>query len=1077
MSTDEQQATRPPGAFPSDQSFGEFEDISQPGLDLQSLTRAMKSRKADYIRRQSVSVKVGTWNVAAIPGTENDIGRWFVQGEGASEAFSGSKDPQSRGHIVTGQSTSKLDSEHQNGSEGTKTASGPSPEAVDLYVLGLQEIVDISSPAEALRPYTDQGPARRWKEAVHQALPAGYELVSEVQLLGLYLTIYASPELRDSISSVSSTSVGTGLMGYMGNKGAVATRIVIGETTRLVFVNCHLAAGSDKGSLERRNWDAAQIIQRTKFELAESEDGQKERRSENIGEEDFAFWFGDLNYRLDDIPGDDVRQVLARHAENGYDSALQSKLSRSNSRRNSHASDSAADSQSSPSSVAGEDENPDPVADEDIDPHNDPASLQTTISSLMTHDQLRTQQRKGTAFHKGWREGEITFLPTYKYDVGSVARFDSSEKHRGPSWCDRILFRTQQDINKHEQMDREAEDARKRDKEMQDRGLDKAVADYNVLFDYDPEVDGSVDGDGYESDADGAGDNTTSPVQEESEPDPIHQHHYGSYQGILSSDHKPLSANFTLTFDAVDSRLKANVHQEVVRELDKAENEARPGLTVVVDTHIDEKGSKHDPNTVSFGEVKFDVPVHRSLTVANTSGAPAKFSFAEQVGHDNKSDDSASWLDVHIHHSTDAEPTLGVSSNPHNSHTLHPGEVAHIDVTAHVRSIEHVRQLNKHKAELEEILVLHVDSGRDHFIPVCGKWMPTCFGCSVEELTRMPEQGARSQLRDSEIRNDKETEEVRLSAPRELFRLTECISDLAERAVAEWSMMKGESEEEQPPWSKEPAGFAWPFQPETWTLTDPHTRASLLTSVRESLDTNESFSSAFTPEISSLHRLEVMAETLLSFLNSIEDGIVTASVWHQMEQQIISRERSKAPSLSWEETQAWVLESLAYSPAHSVSFTFVTFMLARLANEIAPVPSAARSDAFLRRTKTSSEESTPTSASRDSRQRSSSHSSSSFGIQAPSATAKALVSGGSLRLKSRFVDAEPESTALAEAASRREAVETALAEVFSKVLISSDVPHPSKDKDRRASDERKRSIIEPFLKMVGVDERGPSGGR
>jgi hypothetical protein len=32
-----------------------------------------------------------------------------------------------------------------------------------------------------------------------------------------------------------------------------------------------------------------------------------------------------------------------------------------------------------------------------------------------------------------------------KYDVGSVAMFDTSEKQRGPSWCDRILFRSLQD--------------------------------------------------------------------------------------------------------------------------------------------------------------------------------------------------------------------------------------------------------------------------------------------------------------------------------------------------------------------------------------------------------------------------------------------------------------------------------------------------------------------------------------------------------------------------------------------------------------------------------------------------------
>ncbi|KAI2793751.1 hypothetical protein POX_a00335 [Penicillium oxalicum] len=1062
MSVDAQQKATLPGAFPRDPTSEEMEVIDHSGLDLQSLTRAMKARAVDFTRRRSVSVKIGTWNVAAISGTEKDVGKWFVQEEGASmPSPNSSKGSRSGGDMATGSSSSEgAGNGSSSSTPNAQTTSQHNPEKVDLYVLGLQEIVDISSPAEALRPYTDQGPARRWKEAVQQALPPGYELVSEVQLLGLFLVIYASPAIRDSISSVSSTSVGTGLMGYMGNKGAVATRIVIGEVARLVFVNCHLAAGSDKGSLDRRNWDASQITQRAKFEPVESDDGSKEKQSDSIGDEDFTFWFGDLNYRLDDIPGDDVRQVLARHTVNAYDSALKGDSSSSLSSEGEELSISSAD--------------------EVMDPRDDPASLQTTISSLITHDQLRIQQERGIAFHRGWREGEITFLPTYKYDVGSVAMFDSSEKHRGPSWCDRILFRTQNDIIKHEQMNRLAEEARKRDKEMQARGLDTAVADYNVLFDYDPEVDGSMDGDGYDSDADAAGENVTSSAEEDTEPDSVHQHHYGSYQGICSSDHKPLDAVFTLTFDAVDPGLKAQVHQEVVRELDKAENEARPGLTVVVDAHVDEKGSERDHNTINFGEVQYDVPVHRSLTVANTSGAPAKFSFVERVTLDNGSTNPANWLDIQVHHSTspDSELTPGVSSNPHNSHTLNPGEVAHIDVIAHVRSIEHVRLLNLHKTKLEEILVLQVDGGRDHFISVYGKWAPTCFGFSIEELTQLPEQGARSLSGDFGTQGDKETDGGRLSAPRELFRLTESISELAERAVAEWSMMKGESEEEQPPWSKEPAGLAWPFQPETWTLTDPQTRGSLLASIRESLDTNGSLSSVFSPETPSLHRLELLAETLLFFLDSIKDGIVTASVWQRMEHQIVAREKSKAPPLSWEEMQAWVLESLAYSPAHSVSFTFVTFMLARLANEVAPVPPAAGSRTSISRDKTQNDLSTNTSeSSRRSHERSSSNISSPNSTPPTSATARVIISGGSLRRDSRFADPEPALSITAKAAARRGKVERALAGAFSRVLISSEVPLPSKDKERRASDERKRSIIEPFLKMVGVDERGPSGGR
>ncbi|KAL4792371.1 Endonuclease/exonuclease/phosphatase [Aspergillus venezuelensis] len=1031
---DEQQHFGPaPGDYPPDND--NVEESADATSGFSPLTVAVKSRKGEYTRHVSLHVKVGTWNVASISGTEKDVGKWFVQQQG-----------------VCGRGSAP-----QNGSGSKPVSSGG--DEVGLYVLGLQEIVDVSSPTEALRPYTDPAPANRWKRAVEDALPPGYKLIAEIQLIGLLQLIYAAPSIADSISAVSSTSVGTGLLGYMGNKGAVATRLLLGETTCIIFVNCHLAAGSDKTSLDRRNWDASQIIGRTKFDPVDPDFSLRDIPSESIGDEDYSFWFGDLNYRLEDIPGDDVRQVLARHTENEYDK-------RHGALREVHGTP------SSPRIVVGEDEGRQspvseqlssgtrsPGTDEDLEPHEDPASLQTTISSLFPHDQLRMQQSKQKAFHEGWREGQISFLPTYKYDIGSVARFDSSEKHRGPSWCDRILYRSRKDKLNYENLAKEETEARKRDEEMKASGLESAAADDNVLFDYDPEADGADSGDEYDPDDD-QGDEQASPESSPEKDSAIRLDYYNSHQGVLSSDHKPLVAGFTLELDCVDPKLKAQVHQEVVRELDKAENESRPGLTVVVDSHTREPSKADtDPNAVDFGDVCFDIPVHQSLTVANTSGVSATFSVQKpERGGDA---DAPSWLNFRVEKSHHDDPDNHKEQDSSDECTLLPGDLAIVDITVWVRDIKLVRLLNSGQLKLEEILVLRVQDGRDHFISAHGKWLPTAFGRSLEELTLIPETGARS-LAAHSSESTKRQSGVPISAPRELFKLTEAISDLAERAVAEWGMVKGDLEsDDTAPWQKEPYGSAWPFEPETWTLKDKEERSPLLASAREAIDTNQSFSQVFAPEVSSLHRLEILGEVLVAFLRSLKDGIISASVWQTLDQQIQAREKAKKPPLSWEDSQAWILESLAWSPAHSVSFTFVTFMLARIANEIAPIPPrGSKEPASNENTKPSTNE-----VKDDQSSTSSPISRTSF------------ISTGSFRRKPTFsTPPTSQETTVSTMTQRRLAVEGALASFFSVVLISSDVSVPSKDKEKRQLEERKRSIIEPFIKTIGVDYNGPSGG-
>lgn len=397
----------------------------------------------------------------------------------------------------------------------------------------------------------------------------------------MLLLIYASDEVASDIKSVSTTSVGTGLMGYMGNKGAVTARFVLGETTRVVFINAHLAAGNDKNSLERRNWDYSQIVSRTKFDPITDSMGLTQSTGESIGDEDVAFCVGDLNYRLEGVPGEDVRRLLMLHTRNEYDHSRQAgkqldteivKDKIVNERKQNRSSIDSTGSYSSAgvSSVAGGSLKETIEEVEALAANDDPASLQTTLASLLPHDQLHRIIRERKAF-QDWKEGPITFLPTYKYDIGSVGVFDSSEKRRAPSWCDRILYRSRRDRMAYDSMLAEEQESRRKDEEMKNSGIDQAGKDEELLYDYDPDEDAADDN--YDDAPPGV------VITQEGFEDELHLEYYTAHQRVLTSDHKPLDAVFSLKYDTVVPELKTKIHQEVARELDRAENDTRPSVT------------------------------------------------------------------------------------------------------------------------------------------------------------------------------------------------------------------------------------------------------------------------------------------------------------------------------------------------------------------------------------------------------------------------------------------------------------------------------------------------------------------
>ena len=976
-----------------------------------SLSQAVQERRSEYVRMKKVKIKIGTWNVAAFSGTEKDIGEWFLQGKGLSEELSG---------ITLGKNGAETDggSLHvesvvaQESRSSKKNSTTPlndkghlsGGDEIGIYALGLQEIVDITSAAEALKPFTDPNPAKRWKRVVTEKLAGRYHLVAEQQLLGLYLLIFASNSLSSAISNVSTASVGTGFMGYVGNKGGVSARIILGEATSIVFVNCHLSAGAEKGSLERRNWDAAQIQSRTRFEPASGGDGGPEGARNAIGDEDVAFWFGDLNYRLEDMPPEDVRRLLMLHTKDVYEATGPSKLriedevfkNRSISSPDVYSS-SARPRESPGSAIEKKTETSDgtPNPSTVSSSKTDVDSLQMTLDSLLAHDQLLNQMRSRKAFSNGWREGPIEFLPTYKYDVGSVGAFDSSEKRRGPSWCDRILYRTGRDKTEYDRIIQEKELSKKKDEELRARGIEEVAKDEAVLFDYDPEVDGAEYA---ESEPSACEDPDLSGVPDG---DRLLLEWYMSHQRVLSSDHKPLDAVFSLEYEAVDQELRAKVHQEVARDLDKAENESRPSVTIVIDHHTGKEAASSDSDTkydaVDFGKVKYNCGYHRAATIANTGGVSATIELADRsIDGGNVGSVAPDWISVAFDRSEDSKTKDTAASS---NYTLEPGDVLNLEIYLKVEGIELVRRLNRGEESLEDVLVLRVQNGRDYFLPVRAYWLPSVFGRTIESLVRVPDGGVRKlQQGKHEKTGDANNDDVKRSAPRELFRMTEAIESLNEKAIGEFEMTGGD---------RSKLGDEWPFSE---AKAEDGALNSFKEKIRDALDSDILLESDLPSETTSLQRLEAIAQTLVVFLHSLEDGIITIPLWIDLERGMIEHEKTKA-ALNPEQERTWILDVLSSSPTHSVSFTFITFALSRVANEVAPLRNVA-----------------PTSPSQ------------------------------------AFQEAFHEQVrAQDDAGARRKRVETAYAGIFADAMVRLPSSVPFTGKARKAAEARKRRIVEVFI--------------
>ncbi|KAF8816327.1 DNase I-like protein [Phlegmacium glaucopus] len=215
----------------------------------------------------------------------------------------------------------------------------------------------------------------------------------------------------------------------------------------------------------------------------------------------------------------------------------------------------------------------------------------------------------------------------------------------------------------------------------------------------------------------------------------VHQLSYTSHPQIIMSDHRPVSADFTVDADTYDTEELHDNVRTLFNQVDDLQSD-----------HVNDRGELTIENTVlDFGGISHDKLVERKFNVKNTATSSRAFRF---VSIKVDSPIHPEWLHIH--------PMTGV---------LLPNEIIQITVRAYIDNAMALI-LNRGPTDLSATLILHTVLGKDHFISVSGEYRYTCFANQLSRLTRL-----RGPIRSMTSPNDLLPENHPRNAPREFMRL------------------------------------------------------------------------------------------------------------------------------------------------------------------------------------------------------------------------------------------------------------------------------------------------------------------
>jgi hypothetical protein len=269
----------------------------------------------------------------------------------------------------------------------------------DLVMIGAQE-------CEEIKPRRTEGRrSRHLRRTSIMMLGENYVPLAIHSLGGIQCALFCHRDVLGDVEMIDLVDATCGVGGVFHNKGAIGIYLKLkrratdenpSKTSRILLVTGHLAAHVK--NVDARNGDFKRIV--SELEAQAPARFLRPRRNADgspaecdgahlLSSMDHVFFAGDLNYRID-LPREYVERCIID-------------VQRCRSK-------------------------------------GEHGRADILMENLLRRDQLLQTMASGRAF-SNFYEGQVTFLPTFKFDKGT-SNYDTSHKQRVPAWTDRIVFRS-----------------------------------------------------------------------------------------------------------------------------------------------------------------------------------------------------------------------------------------------------------------------------------------------------------------------------------------------------------------------------------------------------------------------------------------------------------------------------------------------------------------------------------------------------------------------------------------------------------------------------------------------------------